>query len=152
MSNLTLTTSRMSPELARFMIGFDHLFDTINAAETWANASPSRGSYPPYNVLRRDDDHYALEIAVAGFGEKDLSVTVNNGKLTVVGDIQQDEDASVTYVHRGLARRKFQQEWTLVEYVNVTDVTVQNGIMTIELERQLPDSLKPRSVAINFVR
>ena len=153
MNDITLT-SRMIPtqinDLGRFMIGFEHLFDSMNNLD-WANADNSRKGYPPYNVIRRDDDHYAIELAVAGFGEQDLAVTVQNGVLVVAGDILQDAP-EVQYIHRGLSRRKFQREFRLVEYVNVTDVTVQNGIMTIELERQLPESLKPRNVAVKFVR
>ena len=144
MSNLSMTTTALSPELGRWMIGFDHLFDTLNAA------SPARVSYPPYNIIRRDDDHYSIEIAVAGFGEQDLEVTVNNGMLTVTGEIQDQPEAETVYVHRGLSRRKFQRVWRLVEYVEVVSATVKNGIMTIELERKLPEALKPRTVAINF--
>jgi len=149
MSNFT--TSTLSPELGRWMIGFDRLFDTLTHVESWHNTNASRGSYPPYNIILRSDDHYAIELAVSGFGEKDLEVAVSNGVLTVTGDIKQPEQ-DLTYLHRGLSRRKFQREWKLVEYVEVVSVTVSNGIMTIELQRQLPDSLKPRAVSINFVR
>lgn len=142
MSNLSMTTTALSPELGRWMIGFDHLFDTLTAG------TPARASYPPYNIIRRSDDHYAIELAVAGFGEKDLEVTVNNGMLIVTGEIQDQPEA--VYVHRGLSRRKFQREWRLVEYVEVVSATLKNGIMTIELERKLPEALKPRTVAIDF--
>ena len=151
MSNITLT-STLSPELGRWMIGFDRLFDTLNHVESWNNTNASRGSYPPYNIILRSYDHYAIELAVSGFGEEDLEVAVSNGVLTVTGDIKQQPEQEETYLHRGLSRRKFQREWTLVEYVEVVSATVANGIMTIELERQLPDSLKPRAVSINFVR
>lgn len=139
-----MTTTALSPELGRWMIGLDHLYDTLNSA------SPARVSYPPYNIIRRDDDHYSIEIAVAGFGEQDLAVTLNNGMLLVTGEIQDQPEAETVYVHRGLSRRKFQREWRLVEYVEVVSATVQNGIMSIELERKLPEALKPRTVAINF--
>lgn len=156
MNDITLTTSRLLPsqfnELGRFMIGVDHLFNTMNGMENWANSdSGSRKGYPPHNVIQRDEDHYAIELAVSGFGEQDLTVTVQNGVLTVTGEIQQTDQEPV-YLYRGLGRRKFQREFRLVEYVNVTGVTVQNGVMTIELERQLPDEMKRRNIAINFVR
>lgn len=139
-----MSTTALSPELGRWMIGFDHLFDTLNTA------TPARVSYPPYNIIRRDDDHYSIEVAVAGFGESDLNVTVNNGMLVVTGEIQDQPEAETVYVYRGLSRRRFQREWRLVEYVEVVSAKVQNGIMTIELERRLPEALKPRTVAINF--
>jgi len=149
MSNFTTSTL---PDLGRWMIGFDRLFDTLAHVESWHNTNASRGSYPPYNIILRSDDHYAIELAVSGFGEKDLEVAVSNGVLTVTGDIKQQPEQDLTYLHRGLSRRKFQREWKLVEYVEVVSVTVSNGIMTIELQRQLPDSLKRRAVSINFVR
>jgi molecular chaperone IbpA len=144
MNNVSLTSSTLSPELSRWMIGFDQL---LNTPESWNNNA--RGSYPPYNIVQRSEDHYAIELAVAGFGENDLSVTVCNGLLTVTGESQNDKP-DVQYLHRGLSRRRFQREWRLVEFVDVEGVTVQNGIMTIELQRKLPDALKPRTVAINF--
>lgn len=147
MSNLTLTTTALTPEMGRWMIGVDQLVGQLLNAP-----SSSRVSYPPYNIICRDDDHYSIEIAVAGFGEQDLEVTVNNGMLIVTGDIQEQPDEDVKYVHRALSRRKFQREWRLVEYMEVVGATVKNGIMTIELERKLPEALKPRSVAINFAR
>lgn len=157
MRELTLNTSRLTPtqfnDLGRFMIGFDHLFDTLNTMDQWVNAdSSARKGYPPYNIIKRDEDHYAIELAVAGFGEQDLEVTVNNGALIISGGIKQEQEETVNYLYRGLSRRKFQREFRLVEYVDVTGVSVQNGIMTIELERQLPEALKPRSIAINFNR
>lgn len=137
----------MSPDLGRWMIGFDRLFDTRSNTDDRA-----RGSYPPYNIILRSDDHYAIELAVAGFGEEDLEVTVSSSVLTVIGEVKQQPEQELNYLHRGLSRREFQRQWKLVEYVEVVSVTVANGIMTIELQRQLPDSLKPRIVAINFVR
>jgi len=155
MRELTLTTSGLTPtqmsDFGRFMIGFDHLINHMTTMDQWANSDAgSRRAYPPYNVIKRDEDHYVIELAVAGFGEQDLEVTVHNGTLYVTGNIKQGTEDQVEYLYRGLSRRKFQREFRLVEYVDVTGVTVQNGIMTIELERQLPEALKPRSVAINF--
>lgn len=151
MNNLSLTSSTISPELSRWMIGFDQLFNTINNVETLANSANARGAYPPYNIIRHSEDQYSIELAVAGFSENDLEVTVCNGSLIVRGEIQDDK-TEAQYLHRGLSRRRFQREWRLVEYMDVVGATVKNGIMTIDLQRKLPEALKPRTVAINFAR
>jgi molecular chaperone IbpA len=156
MHELTFNSPRLVPTINNYggyLIGIDHLMDTLNTMEAWINTdSSSRKGYPPYNVISRDEDHYAIELAVAGFGESELEVKVNNGTLVITGEASQQTDESVNYLHRGLSRRKFQREFRLVEYVNVTSVTVANGIMTIELERQLPEALRPRTIDIKFVR
>lgn len=150
MNNLTLTSFGVNPDLGRWMIGADQLLDTLTNASNAANMS--KVSYPPYNVICHDHEHYSIEIAVAGFGEKDLQVTVDNRILTVTGEVQDQSESEVVYTHRGLSRRKFQREWRLIDYMEVVGASVKNGIMTIQLERQLPEELKPRNVAINFVR
>ena len=155
MSDFTLS-SRMIPtnfnDLNRVMIGLDNLFNHITWAEA-KNAENSSGKgYPPYNVFKRDESHYAIELAVSGFGENDLGVVVDHTALLAITGEVQEPAQEVTYMHRGLSHRKFRREFRLVENVNVVSVTVRNGIMTIELERVIPESQKPRVVAIDFVR
>lgn len=157
MSNLTISSSRFTPDqftqLGRSIIGFDQIFDMMeSAAQHMLTESAARSGYPPYNVIKRDDDHYAIELAVSGFGESDLEVSVANGVLTVAGDTQKEAQPEIQYLHRGLSHRRFRREFPLVEYMEVISASVTNGILTIELERRLPDALKPRTVEVTFNR
>lgn len=133
-------------EFGRMVIGFDQLLDSM---QEWAKASNTSSGYPPHNIIKRDDDHYELELAVSGFGDQDLSVTVANGVLTVRGERVPAEDAEqVQYLHRGLSSRKFQREFRLGPYLVVTDAVVVNGVLRICLQRQLPEELRPREIAV----
>jgi molecular chaperone IbpA len=145
-----LTTANLNPDLGRWVIGMDHLFNTL---ESWANTSANtRNNYPPFNMIYHNEERQSIEIAVAGFGEQDLTVTVSDGVLNVVGEIQETGSSEAVYLHRGLSRRRFSHKWRLLDYMEVVGATVKDGILTIDLERRLPDALKPRTVAINFVR
>lgn len=147
MSNLTLSTHMIPADFSnwdQYLIGVDHLMRLMDES-----SQATQGGYPPHNVIRRDPDHYAIEMAVAGFGEEDLNIVVHNGRLVITGDIQ-NKDKNVEYIKQGLSRRRFERSFQLVEHVEVTSATVRNGILTVELERRLPEALKPRSIAINF--
>ena len=102
-------------------------------------------NYPPYNIESNGKDSYTIEIAVAGFDEKNLSISLENGQLTVVGN-REDENAQ--YMHRGIANRSFKRTFKLAEYVEVIGAGIKNGILEIHLERKLPEELKPKKIEI----
>jgi molecular chaperone IbpA len=139
----TLTTFDI-PTLNRNFIGIDRLLDRM-----LVNGQTSEG-YPPYNVVKLDDDNFEIELAVAGFGKKDIEVTVHNGVLTVEGSTDAGE-SNREYLHKGISSRKFRRTFNLADHVEVKDATVQDGILSIVLERHVPEELKPRQIPVKFV-
>ena len=129
--------------LNRALIGFDSIFN--DAERRFANQIQT--NYPPYNVLKHDDDHFEIEVAVAGFDREDISIEVDQNHLTIKGELLKDDDAS-KYLHRGLAARDFERSFTLAEHIIVGDAELTNGILRVKLTRELPEALKPRLIAI----
>lgn len=148
MTNLKHITTLNLPEFRRFAVGFDNLFDQL---ESTFELNQSAGGYPPHNVISTGENTFVIELAVAGFGESDLNVSINGNKLTVTGSIVKKEgEAEVNYLHRGISARKFVKEFPLADHVVVKDATVVNGLLRINLERIVPEELKPRSIPITF--
>jgi molecular chaperone IbpA len=129
--------------LNRALIGFDQLFN--NVERRFANQV--QNNYPPYNVLKHDDNHFEIEIAVAGFEKEDIKIEVDQDQLIIKGQRLKDDDSD-KYLHRGLAARDFERSWTLAEYMEVGDAELTNGILRVKLTRIVPDALKPRLIAI----
>lgn len=129
--------------LFRHSIGFDHLEDLFDSMERLSGVSDN---YPPYNIRSNGKDQYAVEIAVAGFDEKDLSISLENGQLTVIGD---KDNANGHYMHQGIATRSFKRTFQLAEYVEVIGAGLNNGLLTIALERKLPKELLPKRIEIS---
>jgi molecular chaperone IbpA len=129
--------------LNRALIGFDSLFN--DAERRFANQIQT--NYPPYNVLKHDDDHFEIEVAVAGFDREDISIEVDQNHLTIKGERLKDDDAS-KYLHRGLAARDFERSFTLADHIIVGDAELTNGILRVKLTREVPEALKPRLIAI----
>jgi molecular chaperone IbpA len=129
--------------LNRALIGFDQLFN--NVERRFANQV--QNNYPPYNVLKHDDNHFEIEIAVAGFEKEDIKIEVDQDQLIIRGQRLKDDDSD-KYLHRGLAARDFERSWTLAEYMEVGDAELTNGILRVKLTRIVPDALKPRLIAI----
>ena len=136
-----MRTLDFSP-LYRSVVGFDRLADLLDAA-----SHESATGYPPYNIERTGDHEYRIEIAVAGFKPDELSIDVKEAVLTVTGR-KAANDGERRFVHRGLAERNFERRFQLADYVVVTGAALADGLLTIDLERQLPDQLKPRQVEI----
>jgi len=130
--------------LNRALLGFDSLFsDFENRLGTQINTT-----YPPYNVLKYDEDSYSLEVAVTGFAPEEVSAELDQNQL-VIKAMRIDAAAEETkYLHRGLAARNFTRSWTLAEHMEVGEVCVKNGVLTIELNRKVPEALKPRQLKI----
>jgi molecular chaperone IbpA len=123
-------------------IGFDHVFNELQRISTHAN-----DAYPPHNVVRSDDKHYAVELAVAGFAEGDLTIELKDHVLTVKGDRNRRRPEE-QYIHRGISTRKFLKSFRLSEYTEVTGAALRNGILTIDLEVKLPDEQLPKQIQI----
>ncbi|HZX28603.1 MAG TPA: Hsp20 family protein [Telluria sp.] len=128
--------------LYRSAIGFDRL---ANLLETRADAAPS---YPPYNIELVSEDQYRIVMALAGFDRSELDITTERDSLVITGR-KHKEDQQKTYLHRGIAARDFEQRFQLANHVKVTTASFDNGMLTIELVREVPEALKPRKIAIN---
>lgn len=129
--------------LNRALIGFDQLFNDVE--RRYANQVQT--NYPPYNVLKHDDNNFEIEIAVAGFDREDITVEVDQDQLVIKGARTKEDDVS-KYLHRGLAARDFERSWTLADHMEVGDAELTNGILRVKLTRIVPEALKPRLIAI----
>lgn len=130
-------------QLLRRGIGFDKMFSDL------ARSVTEVPSYPPYNIIKRSDTLYAIEVAVAGFAENELNAEIVNGELVVTGKIE-DDGVEVEYLHRGIAGRNFTRTFALADSVEVKDAGVSNGILTINLEHIIPEAEVPKRIAITF--
>ena len=148
MVTLAHHTNFTAGDLERFMgltVGFDTMFDRL------MNFTPTQqeSGYPPYNIRKVDDYNYVIEIALAGFSERDIEVGVADGVLSVRS--KEDKDTVETeYVHRGIARRSFARKWTLSDDMIVNGAEFQNGLLNINLEKVVPEEKKPRIVPITM--
>jgi molecular chaperone IbpA len=147
MTQFTLHTIDL-PALHRHAIGFDQLFDQLN--KTFAN-SKADGNYPPHNVVKLDDTHYVLELAVAGFSEKEIDLELKDNVLTVRGE-QTKTDKEVEYLHKGISTRNFVRTFPLAEHIQVKGATVKNGILAVALEEVVPEEQKAKKIAITFAK
>jgi molecular chaperone IbpA len=134
------------PSIHRFGIGFDSILDEL----TRVASSQTQNNYPPHNVIKTGEETVLIEIAVAGFEDGEISITVENNTLHISGEQMRIEDTTWEYYHRGLSRRNFKQKFTLAEHVEVVDASVRNGILCVYLERRLPEEKKPKSIAIKY--
>lgn len=130
--------------LYRSSVGFDQIANLMDRVLSTDGATPS---YPPYNIEKIDDDTYRIAIAVAGFSDADLNVEVRD-KALIVSARKADEDDTKTYLHRGIATRAFERRFHLADHVHVTGAAHVDGMLHIELERQVPEALKPRQIDI----
>ena len=131
--------------LHRATIGFDQIADMMDRVLTNDVAQPS---YPPYNIEKTDADTYRISVAVAGFSEADLSVEVKENSLVVSGKKASDEKER-SYLHRGIATRAFERRFALADHVRVTGASHENGMLNIDLKREVPEALKPRRIEIS---
>lgn len=135
------------PTVHKFALGFDNMFDELlRLSAQQSNVT----NYPPYNVIKTGDETLTIEMAVAGFAEGEIDISINNRVLTIKGEKTRYEDIGIEYLHRGISSRNFTRDFTLGEYVEVLDANVSNGILTIYLERKLPEEKKPKQIAIKY--
>ena len=137
-----MRTYDMTP-LLRSTIGFDRLFNDL--IETSAK---SDAGYPPYNVELLDEHAYRITLAVAGFAEDDIEIEVTDRALRITGKRAED-DKDRKFLHQGIAGRGFERRFQLAEHVRVTGASLRNGLLNVELAREVPETLKPRRIAIN---
>ena len=130
--------------LYRATVGFDQIADLMDRVLT---NEGTQNSYPPYNIEKTDDDAYRISIAVAGFSEADLGVEVRENALIVTAK-KAEEEGSRKYLHRGIATRAFERRFHLADHVRVTGASHADGMLHIELAREVPEALKPRQIAI----
>ena len=127
----------------RSSIGFDRVFDLLENA----TRVDTTDNWPPYDIVRTGDDSYRITMAVAGFAQEELEILAEPNLLVVTA--QKGADASGEYLHRGIAARSFTRRFELADHVKVTGATLVNGVLTIELQRELPEAMKPRKIAIS---
>lgn len=139
-----MRTFDLSP-LFRASVGFDNLARVFDAA---TRLDDSHFSYPPYNIAKAGEDAYRITFAVAGFGENDLDVHVENNTLTVRGKTAPEADKTA-YLYRGIAGRSFERKFELANHIQVDGARIENGLLHIDLKRVVPEALKPRKIAIN---
>ena len=146
-SNLTrLDTTALN----RALVGFDRMFDEMEAR--FMNSTPQ--NYPPYNVIRESDNLYTIEVAVAGFKKHEIKVTIEEGVLSIEAnkEVIENETDTSTYLHRGLASRSFTRSFHLAEHVKVKGAEIKDGILTVKLEREVPEELKPQIIDVVEVK
>jgi len=125
-----------------FFIGYNRQIAQMNQV----HQNAINQSYPPFNIIKIDDDNFCIDIAVAGFSKDDLSVSVEDQTLTVKGDIETDKEDK--FIHKGIATRKFTRTFSLAEYIEVKSAEVENGMLCIMLEREVPEAKKPKQIKI----
>jgi molecular chaperone IbpA len=136
MNRIDLTPYRRST------VGFDRVFDLLEK-----QARSAGDNYPPFNIERRDEDSYRITLAVAGFGPEDLDITAQQNLLTVHGK-KGVEDAGADMLHVGIANRGFERRFELADYVRVEAADLTNGLLIIDLLREVPDAMKPKKISI----
>ena len=130
--------------LYRTAIGFDHLASLLDAS---MRSDQKRPTYPPYNIELTGEDQYRITMAIAGFEQSDLSIEVEGNTLTVVGQKAEEEEGK-QFLYRGIAARNFERQFQLADHIKVNGASFKNGMLHIELEREIPDALKPRKISI----
>jgi molecular chaperone IbpA len=134
------------PSIQRFAVGFDRMFDELSRTAGTLNAS----NYPPYNIIKESETIWKIEVAVAGFDESELDVEIINNELVVTGAVNKENKVETQYLHQGIAGRDFERTFALADNVEVKGASVKNGILTVTLEHIVPESAKPKKIAITF--
>jgi molecular chaperone IbpA len=142
MEDLAMRTYDFAP-LWRSTVGFDRLFDLAQAAAQHAGED----NYPPYNIERLGEDSYQISLAVAGFSPDEISIRAEQNVVTIEGN--KPEKAEREFLYRGISTRHFKRQFNLADYVQVKDASFDNGLLQIELVREIPEAMKPRKIAIN---
>ena len=139
-----MTTFDFSP-LFRTSVGYDRLASLLNSAHRVEQA----GGYPPYNILTAGENRYRITMAVAGFSEEELNITSEHNKLLVTGEKAEDQETEESrFLYRGIATRSFERRFNLADHVRVSGARLDNGLLHIELEREVPEAMKPRKIDI----
>jgi molecular chaperone IbpA len=130
-----------STPMARQFVGFDSLFDELNAL-----ADRKESNYPAYNIAKDDDEHYRIELALAGFSSDEITIQTEKGILTIEANKAEERG---NYIHQGIAKRRFSKMFRLAEYMKVDDAQFVDGILTVFLHREVPEADRPQQISIN---
>ena len=136
-------------QLYRATVGFDRLF---NEFETQMNSATNSQGYPPYNISKDGDDLYSITLAIAGFKKSEIDIELEDGNLLITGTIKADESGAmddIEYLHKGIAERNFVRSFKLAEYVEVKSAKLEDGLLKVELFRNVPDALKPQKIKVS---
>ncbi len=139
-----MTTFDLSP-LYRSTIGFDHLVSLLDSV---SNIDRGQPSYPPYNIELMDRDSYRITMAVAGFRADEIAIETENNSLTISAR-KEEKESSRKFLHQGIAARNFQRQFKLENHVKVTGASLENGLLHVDLVREVPEAMKPRRIAID---
>ncbi len=138
------------PQLHRFGIGFDSMFDDLMRV----TQTQSGTNYPPYDIVQINDDEYMISLAVAGFGPDNLSVTKDKNLLIIEGrhsrETVENEDSTAKYLHKGISERSFRREFQLADHVEISNAHLSLGILGVHLKRNVPEEAKPKTIAITY--
>jgi molecular chaperone IbpA len=129
----------------RSTVGFDRLFSTLDQL---VGAEDSAPSYPPYNIARTGENAYRISVAVAGFTDADLSIEAKESTLTIRGQKQTNDEEKAGLLYRGIAARNFERSFQLADYVEVKGASLENGLLHVDLAREIPEAMKPRAIPI----
>ena len=142
-----ITSDTLNP-LYRATVGFDRLFSEF---ETQMNSTNNSQGYPPYNISKDGDDLYSITLAIAGFKKSEIDVELEDGNLLITGTVKSDESEKddIEYLHKGIAERNFVRSFKLAEYVEVKSAKLEDGLLKVELFRNVPDALKPQKIKIS---
>lgn len=133
--------------LFRSTIGFDRFSDLIDTALRGEDNTPS---YPPYNIEKISEDEYRIVLAVAGFKDEDVNITVQQNQLSIVGKHQEKATSKeANFLYKGIATRSFERKFNLADHVKVTAASMTDGLLTVALKRELPEAVKPRVIPVN---
>jgi molecular chaperone IbpA len=149
----TLTLRSLDiPQLHKFGIGFDTMFEDLNRMHF--QHQQANTNYPPYNVVQINEDEYMISIAVAGFGLDNLSVTKDKNFLIIEGKntIKEEDLPDINYLHKGISARDFRREFKLADFVEIENAHLELGILNVHLKREIPEEQKPRAIAITHTK
>ncbi|MBP6985459.1 MAG: Hsp20 family protein [Alphaproteobacteria bacterium] len=138
-----MNTFDLSP-LTRTTVGFDHLMRIVDSA---MRSESAQEAYPPYNIEKTGEDTYRIVVAVAGFSEDEIQILVQDNTLAISGKASRDKN-KVEYLYRGIAGRAFEKHFQLADFIKIGDVYMENGLLKIELIREIPEAMKPRVIKI----
>jgi len=131
--------------LYRSTVGFDRVFSML---DQFAGVEDSVSNYPPYNIERASENAYRISVAVAGFTDADLSIETKENRLTIRGEKQTNEEKTGDVLYQGIAARTFERSFQLADYVKVKGASLENGLLHVDLVRDIPEAMKPRSIPI----
>ncbi len=148
---MTKITSMDLAPLYRNSIGIDNWIARV--LDQIDHNSAGSSNYPPYNIIKYNENTFEVQVAVAGFAPGEIEVTVKDGNLIITGEKQPEaQELGTDYLYQGISARRFMRTFSLADYVEVLDASNANGILSVRLERKLPEAMKPKTIAINYAK